>query len=166
MTNALQNPHPEVPFTRVGDDTIVALTELARSFKLKLRQTPPPTLPAAPTTVTQRPCLAESSNPILDSPIPPQLQTRSHTTIHAQDITNAPLLPRVGTPMTRNPSPPRVPTRSRNLCPCNLSQDDLCGMDTAHMVIALGSDESTLISKRYHESISSHFKTIIVTSII
>jgi hypothetical protein len=27
MTDALQNPHPEVPFARVGDDTISALAE-------------------------------------------------------------------------------------------------------------------------------------------
>jgi hypothetical protein len=59
MTDALQNPHPEVPFARVGDDTILALSELAAIFKLKLRQTPPPTLPAAPTTVKQRTCLAK-----------------------------------------------------------------------------------------------------------
>jgi hypothetical protein len=64
----------------------------------------------------------------------------SQTTIHAQDITNAPLLPRVVTPMTLNPSPPRVPTRSRNLSPRNLSQNDFCGMDTAHMAISLGNN--------------------------
>jgi hypothetical protein len=87
MTDALQNPHPEVPFARIGDDTISALAELAAIFKLKLRQTPPPTLPAAPTTVKQRTCLAKSSNPILDSPKPPPRQTRSQTTIHSQDIT-------------------------------------------------------------------------------
>jgi hypothetical protein len=51
MTDALQNPHPEVPFARVGDNTISALAELAAIFKLKLRQTQPQTLPAAPTTV-------------------------------------------------------------------------------------------------------------------
>jgi hypothetical protein len=42
MTDALQNPHPEVPFASVGDDTIVALTDLAAIFKLKLWQAPPP----------------------------------------------------------------------------------------------------------------------------
>jgi hypothetical protein len=104
MTDALQNLHPEVPFTHIGDDTILALTELANIFTLKLRQTPPP-------TVKLRTCLAESSNPILASTMPPPRQTRSQTKIHAQDITNAPLLLRVVTPMTRNPSPPRVPTR-------------------------------------------------------
>jgi hypothetical protein len=140
MTDALQNTHPEVPFTHVGDDTISALAELAKIFKLKLRQTPPPTPPAAPPTVKLRTCIAESSNPILAYPIPPTHQTRSQTTMHTRDITNVPLLPRVVTPMTRNPSPPRVPTRSRNLYPRNLSQNDFCGMDTAHMVIALGND--------------------------
>jgi hypothetical protein len=138
MTDALQNPHPEVPFSHVGNDTILVLAELATIFKLKLRQTPPPTLPAAPPTETQRPCLAESSNPILASPMPLARQMRSQTTIHAQNITNAPLLPRVVTPMTRNPSPPRVTTRSRNLSPHNLSQNDFCGMDTAHSATALG----------------------------
>jgi hypothetical protein len=43
MADALQNPHPEVPFARVGDDTISALAELTAIFKLKLRQTQPPT---------------------------------------------------------------------------------------------------------------------------
>jgi hypothetical protein len=140
MTDALQNPHPEVPFTHVGDDTISALTELAKIFKLKLRQTPPPTLPAAPPTVKLLTCLAESSNPILAFPMPPPRQKRPQTTIHARDIPNAPLLPRVVTPTTRNQSPPRVPTRSQNLSPRNLSQNDFFGMDTAHVAIALGNN--------------------------
>jgi hypothetical protein len=138
MKDALQNPHPEVPFTHVRDDTISAFTELAEIFKLKLRKTQPPTLPAAPPTFKLRTCLAESSNPILASPMPPPRQTRSQTTIYAQDITSTPLLPSVDTPITRNPSPPRVPTQSRNLFPRNLSQDDFCGMDTVHISIALG----------------------------
>jgi hypothetical protein len=76
MTDALQNPHPEV------------LAELATIFKLKLRQNP--TLTAAPPKVKQRTCLAESSNPILASPMPLPRQTRSQTTIHTQDTTSAP----------------------------------------------------------------------------
>jgi hypothetical protein len=51
MMDAIQNPHPEVTFAHVGDDTISTLAELATIFKLKLQQTPPPTLPAAPPTV-------------------------------------------------------------------------------------------------------------------
>jgi hypothetical protein len=65
-------------------------------------------------------------------------QTRSQTTIHTQDNSNVPLTPRVVTPRTLRPSPPRVPTCSRRLSPRNLSQDDFCGMDTAHMVLSLG----------------------------
>jgi hypothetical protein len=140
MTDALQNPHPEVPFARVGYDTISALAELAAIFKLQLRQTQPPTLPAAPPKITQRPCLAESSNKILASPIPLSRKTISQTTIHTQFITNAPLPPRVVTPRALNLSPPRVPTRSQRLSPRNLSKNDLCGMDNAHMAITLGSN--------------------------
>jgi hypothetical protein len=139
-TNALQNTHLEVPFARVGDDTISALAELAAIFKLKLRQTQPQTLPTAPLTVTQRTCLAESSNPILASPMPLPRQTRSQTTIHTKDITNAPLPQRVFTPRALNQSPPRVPTLSRRLSPRNLSKNDFCGMDAFHMDIALGNN--------------------------
>jgi hypothetical protein len=138
MMNALQNPHPEVPFARVGDDTILALAELAAIFKLKSRQTPSPVPQAVPPLVFQCPCLAESSNQILNSTIPLSRQTRSQTTIHTQHISNEPFPPRVVTPRTLRPSPPRVPTRSQRLSPHNLSQDEFCGMDTVHMSIALG----------------------------
>jgi hypothetical protein len=60
MTDALQNPHPEVPFASVGDDTISALTDLVAIFKLKQRQTPSPATQAAPAKVIQRPSLAPS----------------------------------------------------------------------------------------------------------
>jgi hypothetical protein len=83
MTNALQKPHPEVPFTHVGDDTISALTALAAIFKLKFQEVHTPDPPAAPPKFTQCTCLTESSNPILASPMPLPHQTRSLTTIHA-----------------------------------------------------------------------------------
>jgi hypothetical protein len=138
MTDALQNPHPGIPFARVGDDTISALADLARIFKLKLRQTPSPTTQVVPPAVLQHHCLAESSHQILNSPMPLSRQKRSQMTIHTHDIPSAPLPPRVVTPRTLRPSPPRVPTRSQRLSPRNLSQDDFCGIDTAHMAIALG----------------------------
>jgi hypothetical protein len=75
---------------------------------------------------------------VVSNPIPLPLQTRSQTTIHTQDIANAPLPTRVVTPRTIGPSHPRVPTRSQQLSPRNLSQNNLCGMDTANMAIALG----------------------------
>jgi hypothetical protein len=113
MMDALQNPHPEVPFAQIGDDTISALAELAAIFKLKLRQTLAATLPAVHPKVTQRPCLTESYNPLLASTMPLPRQTRSQTTINTQDMTHAPLPQRVVTPRTLHPSPPRVPTPSR-----------------------------------------------------
>jgi hypothetical protein len=138
MTDALQNHHPEVPFSRVGDDTISALADLATIIKLKLRQTTTLTPQAAPHTVFQRPCLSEATHQILNSPMPLSRQTRSQTKIHTQDISNAPLPPRVVTPRTLHPSPASVPTRSQGLSPRNLPQYDFCGMDTSHMAISLG----------------------------
>jgi hypothetical protein len=137
ISNAIQHPHPDVPLTHVGDDTISALTALAEIFKLKFEKVQIPIIPAPPAQVTQRICPTESSNPIFTSPVPPPRQTRSQTTIHARSKTNAPLLPRVVTPRSSQPSPLRVPRRSQNLAPRHLSQDDFCEMETAHMAIAL-----------------------------
>jgi hypothetical protein len=117
ISNALKNPHPEVPFTHIGDDAISALTALAEIFKHKFQKVHIPELQAAPAKVTQRTYHAESSNTILAYPMPPPRQTRSQTTIHDQDITNTPLLPMVVTPMKSRPTPPRVPKHSQNLTP-------------------------------------------------
>jgi predicted RNase H-like nuclease len=103
MTDDLQNTHPEVPFTHVGDDTISSLADLAEIFKLKLRHIPSPTPQVVPPAVLQHPCLAESSHQILNSPMPLSRQTISQTTIHTQYIPSAPLPPRVVTPRTLRP---------------------------------------------------------------
>jgi hypothetical protein len=147
MTDALHNPHLAVPFASVGDDTIAALTDLAAIFKLKLQQAPSPTTQASPPKVVSRSSLIHPPNQILNSPMPIRRQTRSQTTIHTQDIPNVPLPPMVVTPRTLCESPPRVATGSQRLSPHNLSQDDFCGMDAAHMVIALG---NTHWSQRHH----------------
>jgi hypothetical protein len=86
MTDAFQNPHPDVPFASVGDDTIAALTDLAAIFKLKLQHAPSPATRASPATGVPRPSLIPSSTQILNSPIPIRRQTRSQTTIHTPDI--------------------------------------------------------------------------------
>jgi hypothetical protein len=138
MMDALQNPHPDVPFTQVGDDTISALTALAEIFKLKLQRVQTPARQVAPPKVALRPFLAKSYHPMLSSPMPLPRQRRSQTTIYAQDIANASLLPRLVTPVTRTSPPPRVPTLTENLSPHNLSQDAFYDMDTAYMAIALG----------------------------
>jgi hypothetical protein len=76
MMDAVQNPHPDVPFANVGDDTTQAFAELAAIFKLKLQQAPSLVTPASPAKVVQRPCLIPSSTQILNWPMPNKLQTR------------------------------------------------------------------------------------------
>jgi hypothetical protein len=156
MTDALQNPHPAVPFASVGGDTIAALTDLAAIFKLKLQQAPSPATRASPPKVVSRPSLVPlvpPPNQILNLPMPIRRQTRSQTTIHTQYIPTAPLPPRVVTPRTLRQSPPRVPTGSQRLSPHNLSQDDFCEMDSDHMAIALGNNHW---SQRHHASAVIH----------
>jgi hypothetical protein len=137
MYNALKNPHPEVPFSHIGDDTIATLATLAEIFKNKFQKVQILGFPNAPAKAAERTIPAKSYNPILASPMHQLCQTRSQTIINAQDTTNAPLLLRVVTPMTSRPAPPRVPMRSQDLSPRNLYQDDFCDMETSNMAIAL-----------------------------
>jgi hypothetical protein len=113
MTDALRNPHPDVPFTSVGDDTITALEDIAAIFKLKLQQAPSPATQVSPAKFVQRPSHIPTSTPILNSPMPNMRQTRSQTTVHTPYIPNEPLPPRVVTPRTLRHSPARVPTGPR-----------------------------------------------------
>jgi hypothetical protein len=138
MYNALENPHPEVPFAQVGDDTIEALTKLDENFKNKFQKVQTPRLSNAPAKTAENKSPADLSHPILNSPLQQRYQTRSQTIINTEDTTNAPLLPRVVTPMTGRVAHPRVPMRSQNLSPRNLSQDDFWDMESANMEIALG----------------------------
>jgi hypothetical protein len=55
VTDAFQNPHPDLPFASVGDDTVAALADLAAIFKLKLQPTPSHALHASPNKVAQLP---------------------------------------------------------------------------------------------------------------
>jgi hypothetical protein len=70
MTDAFQNPHPDVPFASVVDDTITALSDLATVFKLKLQHDPSPETRASPAKVSPRPSIIPSAYQILNSPIP------------------------------------------------------------------------------------------------
>jgi hypothetical protein len=153
MTDSLKNPHPEVPFASVGNDTVKALPDLAAIFKLKLQQAPSPVTQALPATIIQRPNLIPLPTQISTSPMPDKRHTRSQTTIHTPYIPDRPIPPRVVTPRTLHHSPPRVPNGSLKLTPRNLSQDDFGGMDTAHMAIALGNNHW---SQRHHANAVIH----------
>jgi hypothetical protein len=54
MSNALKIPHPEVPFSLIGDDTISALTALAEILKNKFQKVQIPGLATAPAKVAER----------------------------------------------------------------------------------------------------------------
>jgi hypothetical protein len=157
MTDAFQNPNPEVPFSSVGDDTVKALADLAAIFKLKLQQAPSPVTQASPATIIPHPNLIPLPTQISSSPMPDKRQTRSQTTIHTPDIPDRPLPPRVVTPRTLHHSPPRVPNGSLELTPRNLSQDDFCEMDTSHMAISLGNNHW---SQRHNANAVTHPITV------
>jgi hypothetical protein len=70
MSNALKNPHPEVPLSHIENDTITALTMLAEIFKNKFQKNQIPGPPTASAKVSECTFPAESSNPILASPTP------------------------------------------------------------------------------------------------
>jgi hypothetical protein len=72
MSNALKNPHPEVPFSHIGDDIIAALTKLAEIFKNTFQKVQTQGLPNAPAKAAEHTIPAELSNPILASPVPQQ----------------------------------------------------------------------------------------------
>jgi hypothetical protein len=65
---------------------------------------------------------------------------RSQTTINMGSASDTPLLRWVITPMMGQAASPRVPARPQNLSPTNLSQNDFWSMETAGMVIALGTN--------------------------
>jgi hypothetical protein len=106
MTDALQNPYPEVPFASLGDDTIAVLTDLAAIFKLKIRQTPSPTTQAAPAKIVQRPSLAPSSDQIRNSHMPKTspmchyLRGWSHLGHYVNHLRGCPPAPRDSRPAT------------------------------------------------------------------
>jgi hypothetical protein len=138
MMDAFQNLHPDVPFASLVDDTISSLADLAAIFKLKLQHAQPPETRASPAKVVPRSSLIPSPTQILYLTMPNRRQTRSQMTIHTKNIPDVPLPPRVVTPRTLRESPPRAPSGSQRLSSQNLSQDDFCQMDSAHMAISLG----------------------------
>jgi predicted RNase H-like nuclease len=77
MSNALKNPHPEVPFSHIGDDTISALTKVAEIFKTKFQKVQSQGLPNAPAMASEHTIPANLSHPILASPVHQQHQTIS-----------------------------------------------------------------------------------------
>jgi hypothetical protein len=72
----IKNPHPEVPFAQIGDDTIEALTKLAELFKNKFQKVQTPGLSNAPAKAAENKISPKLSHPILASSVHQQCQTR------------------------------------------------------------------------------------------
>jgi hypothetical protein len=117
MDDALKNPHPEVPLTQVGDDTITALAQLATIFKNKFQKPSAPKLIQAPLKATENKQQAALAQPILTSPMHHNYQTRSQRPISVNPSRNTSLLARVVTPMMGRAASPRVPARTQHLPP-------------------------------------------------
>jgi hypothetical protein len=69
MINALKNPHHEVPFAKLGDDTIAALTQLAEILKNKFQTVKAPELSNARIKAAENKRPAIMAQPILTSPM-------------------------------------------------------------------------------------------------
>jgi hypothetical protein len=140
-----KHPHPGAPFTRVGDETITALTQLAAIFKNKFQKSLAPELAQAPVKAAENKQPAALVHPILTSPMKHNYQTRSQHAIsrhpaNVRQSRSSPLLPRLVTPVARDISSPRVPARTHNLSPRNLSQDKFWDMGNVNQAIALGTN--------------------------
>jgi hypothetical protein len=143
MADALNHPHPEVPFAKVGDDTITALVQLATIFKNKFQKPPAPELIQAPLKASENKQPAALAHQILTSTMQHSYQTRSQSPLSVNPARNTPLLPRVVTPMKGHAASPRVLAQTQNHSPRNLSQDYFWHMGTANQAIALGTNNWT-----------------------
>jgi hypothetical protein len=77
MTEALKHPHPDVPFTQVGDDKVTSLSQLAAIFKNKFQKPLAPELVQAPIRAAENKQPTALVQPILTSPIKHNYQIRS-----------------------------------------------------------------------------------------
>jgi hypothetical protein len=136
MVDALKNPHPEVPFAQVGDDTITALAQLETIFKNNFQKPSAPELIQAPLKAAEYKQPAALAQPILTSPTQNNYQPRSQSPISVHTTRNTPLLLRVVKPMTGHAASPRVPARTQNLSHRNLSHYDFLNMETVNQEIA------------------------------
>ena len=143
MTDALNHPHQDVPFSKIVDYTIPGITTLKTIFTKKLNNPPVQAITKAPKSAENK--QTESLvQPILTSSVKhkPQsrLQTRNKPSSPSNvfDSQNLSQPPRVVTPATRGTAPPRVPAQELNLSPRNLFHKDFLDMGSSNQEISLG----------------------------
>jgi hypothetical protein len=112
MSDALNHPYPDVPFSKIGDDTITAMTTFAAIFKNKYKKPSAPVIIDSPIKAAENKRPAVLIQPVITSPSKNQLSNKiTSDSIHAHlsESQNSPQLP-------------RVQTRAHDLSPRNLSQ--------------------------------------------
>jgi hypothetical protein len=82
MTDALKHPHPGVPFSTIGDETITALTTLAAIFKNKFKKPLAPVIIESPIKAAANKHPAVLIQPIITSPTKHNYHTVSHTEVN------------------------------------------------------------------------------------
>jgi hypothetical protein len=79
MNDASKHPHPYVPFTKIGDDTITVLSQLATIFKNKFQKPSAPEIIQSPIKAAENKQPSALIQPILTSPMNHNYQTRSQS---------------------------------------------------------------------------------------
>jgi hypothetical protein len=82
MTDALKHPHPDVPFSQIGDEKIRALTTLAAIFKNKFKKHLAPVIIDSPIKAAENKRPAVLIQPIITSPTKHHYQTISQTEVN------------------------------------------------------------------------------------
>jgi hypothetical protein len=75
MIYTLKHPHPYIPFSTIGDDTISALATLAEIFTRKFKKAEAPVIPLAPIKSAANKQPQSHVQPTLTSPLKRQYQT-------------------------------------------------------------------------------------------
>jgi hypothetical protein len=120
--NTLNHPHPDYPFSIIGNETITALKTLAAILKNKFKKPLSTVIIYSPTKAAENKRPVVLIQPVVTSPEKHNYQTISQTEVnqdlaHVSEFQNSPQLLRVVTPAARSASPPRVPVRVRNRSP-------------------------------------------------
>jgi hypothetical protein len=88
MTDALKDPHPDVPCETIGDDTITALAQLAKKLKKKFQKHVAAEISQAPIKAP----INKQPSPLIQKVITSPMQHNYQTTPQNQVIT-APYAP-------------------------------------------------------------------------
>jgi hypothetical protein len=77
MTDALKHPHPDVPFSTIGDGTITALTTLEAIFKKMFKKPLAPEIIESPIKAAESKRPSVLIQPVITSPVKQNFHTRS-----------------------------------------------------------------------------------------